>query len=79
MSEQRPDQRPEVRPPEFRPPEFRPEEPEEEDRRITKSLAGLAVALAIIVVGLFLAEHLKSLSDLEDCMLAHHTSCTEIH
>ena len=55
------------------------EEPEEEDRRITKSLAGLAVALAIIVVGLFLAEHLKTLSDIEDCMLAHHTSCTEIH
>ena len=65
--------------PDFRPPEFRPEEPEEEERRITTSLAGLAAALAIVVIGLFLADHLKALSDLEDCLLAHHTSCTEIH
>ena len=69
MNEQRPEQRPDLR----------PEGPEEEERRITTSLAGLAVALAIVVVGLFLANHLKTISDLEDCMLAHHTSCTEIH
>lgn len=55
-----------------------PERPEDEEARITRSLAGLAVALAIILAGLFLATHLKAISDIEDCMLAHHSDCDRI-
>jgi hypothetical protein len=51
---------------------------EEEQRaadRQTQSLAGLALALAIVVIALFLIRELQAKSVLEDCLLAGHHDC----
>jgi hypothetical protein len=46
--------------------------------RQTASLAGLAVALFIVVAGLFLFRHLHATTFIEDCLLAGHTDCDTI-
>lgn len=55
---------------------------EEENRaeadRQTASLAGLAVALALVVAGLFLIRALHSEALLEDCLLSGRTDCTVV-
>lgn len=51
------------------------QEQTEADRQ-TASLAGLAVALLLVVVGLFLVKQLEAESLLEDCLLAGQTNCT---
>lgn len=43
--------------------------------RLTASLGGLAMALALVVLGLFLAGHLRAQAHLEDCLLAGRTNC----
>ncbi|HEX3350502.1 MAG TPA: hypothetical protein VHS58_20630 [Acetobacteraceae bacterium] len=43
--------------------------------RQTTSLAGLAVALLLVVVGLFLVKELQHKSHLEDCLLSGRTNC----
>ncbi|MBV9539171.1 MAG: hypothetical protein JOY70_09590 [Acidisphaera sp.] len=43
--------------------------------RQTASLAGLAVALLLVVVGLFLVKALQHKSNLEDCLLSGRTNC----
>jgi len=50
------------------------EEQEGADRQ-TASLAGLAVALLLVVVGLFLVRALERKSNLEDCLLSGRTNC----
>jgi hypothetical protein len=50
----------------------------EEEERFTKSLAGLAVALFLLVIGLWLAEALARESKLEDCMLQGRMNCERI-
>lgn len=45
------------------------------DDRRTASLAGLAAALALVVLGLLLAGHLRNQARLEDCLLAGRTNC----
>jgi hypothetical protein len=50
----------------------------EEEDRFTKSLAGLAVALFLLVIGLWLAEALARESKLEDCMLQGRMNCERI-
>jgi len=54
------------------------EEKEEEDIRFTTSLAGLAVALLLAVVGLYLLEALSAESKLEDCVLQGRMNCEPI-
>ena len=49
----------------------------EADRQ-TKALAGLAVVLALAVIGFFLFQHLKAESDLEDCLLAQRSNCDQL-
>ena len=49
---------------------------QEAEDRLTASLAGLAMALALVVLGLFLADHLRTQARLEDCLLAGRTNCT---
>jgi len=44
------------------------------DRR-TASLAGVAVTLLLLVVGLFLVRTLQSKAALEDCLLSGRTNC----
>jgi hypothetical protein len=49
-----------------------------EDDRFTRSLAGLAAAFLLLVVGLWLAERLADLSKLDDCMLQGRMNCERI-
>lgn len=59
---------------------FETEEPEDqsgEDRR-TLSLFGFAVALALVVLCLFLVEHLRASARLEDCLLAGRSNCDAV-
>ena len=48
---------------------------QDDNDRQTASLAGLAVALALLVACLFLFYHLREKSRLEDCLLAGRTNC----
>ena len=48
---------------------------QEDDDRQTASLAGLAVALAILVACLFLFYQLREKSRLEDCLMAGRINC----
>ena len=50
------------------------DEQAEADRQ-TASLAGLAVALLLVVMGLFLIQQLEAKSMLEDCLLSGQTQC----
>jgi hypothetical protein len=51
---------------------------QEEADRFTNSLAGLAVALFLMVVGLWLAEALAAEAKLEDCLLQGRMNCERI-
>jgi len=50
-------------------------EREEDDRRFTTSLAGLAVALLLILIGLYVTEQLVAESQREDCLLQGRRDC----
>jgi hypothetical protein len=56
----------------------RDRERREEDDRFTRSLAGLAMAFLLLVVGLWLTERLADLSRLDDCMLQSRSNCQRI-
>jgi hypothetical protein len=51
---------------------------EEEDSRFTMSLAGLAVALFLMLVGLYVIQGLMAQSRLEDCFLQGRTNCVHV-
>ena len=53
------------------------DEGQDEDRQ-TASLAGLAVALALLVLSLFLFYHLREKSRIEDCLLAGRPDCVAV-
>jgi hypothetical protein len=53
-------------------------DPQEEANRQTASLAGLAFALALVVVSLLLVRALRHCSRVEDCMLAGQTDCDSL-
>ena len=48
---------------------------ETEESRTTRSLAGLAMVLALIVVGLFLTQKLTGMARMEDCLMSGRTNC----
>jgi hypothetical protein len=50
----------------------------EDDHRFTTSLAGLAVALLLIVIGLYVVEGLAKQSKLEDCVLQGRADCVRV-
>jgi hypothetical protein len=54
----------------------RSDRPESDDARLTASLAGLAVTLALLVGGLVLVHGLHAQAQLEDCLLAGWRVCT---
>jgi len=54
------------------------EERLEDDHRFTTSLAGLAVALLLIVIGLYVIEGLAEQSKLEDCVLQGRANCVRV-
>lgn len=51
---------------------------EDAANRQTASLAGLAVALALVVAGLFLIHRLHAASTVEDCLLAGRLNCDAV-
>ncbi len=51
---------------------------ESEESRRTRSLAGLAMALFLVVIGLFLTQKLTGLARMEDCLLSGRTNCALI-
>lgn len=53
-------------------------ERQEDDRRFTTSLAGLAAALFLVVIGLYVAEGLATQSKLEDCVLQGRADCVRV-
>ena len=53
-------------------------EGETEEARRTRSLAGLAMALFLVVVGLFLTQKLTGMARMEDCLLSGRTNCAVI-
>ena len=53
-------------------------EHDEENDRVTASLAGMAIALLLVVVGVFLVQKLEASSKLEDCLLQGRTNCAPI-
>ena len=53
-------------------------ERQEESDRFTASLAGLAVALLLGLVGLWVADGLAQVSKLEDCLLQGRMNCERI-
>ena len=56
----------------------RSDEEEDDDARFTTSLAGLAVALLLALVGLYLLDALAAESKLEDCMMQGRMNCVPI-
>ncbi|HKT16725.1 MAG TPA: hypothetical protein VJR47_01700 [Stellaceae bacterium] len=53
-------------------------EREEDDRRFTASLAGLAVALLLIWIGLYVIEQLAAQGRLEDCVMQGRADCVRV-
>jgi hypothetical protein len=51
---------------------------DEEDNRFTASLAGLAMALLLVVIALFVIDRLAAVSKLEDCLLQGRKNCKRI-
>mgnify|MGYP001545893853 CR=1 FL=1 len=50
-------------------------EAEEEANRRTASLAGVAVTLLLLVLGLFLVRALHANAEIEDCLMAGRSDC----
>ncbi len=50
------------------------EDQEAADRQ-TASLAGVAITLLLLVIGLFLVRELQAKATLEDCLLSGRTNC----
>ena len=50
----------------------------EDERRFTNSLAGLAVSLFLILIGLYVTEGLAAQSKLEDCLLQGRADCMRV-
>jgi len=48
---------------------------EETANRQTASLAGVAITLVLLVIGLFLVRELHSKSLIEDCLMSGRTQC----
>jgi hypothetical protein len=50
----------------------------EDNNRRTRALVGLAIAIALIVVGLFLVQYFRHEGAVEDCLMQHRTNCDEL-
>jgi hypothetical protein len=56
-------------------PAIRPEHADQTANRQTDSLAALAATLLLVVVGLYLIDHLRAQAAFQDCILAGHVGC----
>ena len=62
----------------IRPSEWSREAEQEEANRVTASLAGLAMALFLVVAGLFLVQQLREKARIEDCLLSGRINCDQL-
>jgi lysylphosphatidylglycerol synthetase-like protein (DUF2156 family) len=51
------------------------DEAQEEANRQTASLAGVAITLLLLVLGVFLVHQLQAKAEVEDCLLAGRSNC----
>ncbi len=51
------------------------DEAQEEANRQTASLAGVAITLLLLVLGVFLVHQLHAKAEVEDCLLAGRSNC----
>ncbi len=56
-----------------------PHDDDNDDDRITRSLAGLAVILFLAVVALILTDRLRVVWNLEDCLMSGRTNCMSVN
>ena len=54
------------------------QEPAESQASRTPAMAGLAVAVLLLVVGLWLARELTAASKMQDCLMSGRTNCNVI-
>ena len=59
------------------PQDTRPEASEPQGNR-TPAMAGLAIAVVLLVVGLWLARELTAASKMQDCLMSGRTNCNVI-
>jgi len=60
-----------------KPDKLKPQDSESEGNR-TPAMAGLAIAVVLLVVGLWLARELTAASKLQDCLMSGRTNCNVI-
>ena len=60
-----------------KPQNARPEDSEPEGNR-RPAMAGLAIAVVLLVVGLWLARELTAASKMQDCLMSGRTNCNVI-
>jgi hypothetical protein len=53
------------------------EEPEPKENR-TPAIAGLLIAVILLVVGLWFARELTAASKMQDCLMSGRTNCNQI-
>ena len=58
--------------------EWTREAEQEEANRVTASLAGLAMALLLVVAGLFIMQQLREKARIEDCLLSGRLNCDQL-
>ncbi|HYZ64825.1 MAG TPA: hypothetical protein VE650_20425 [Acetobacteraceae bacterium] len=51
---------------------------QQEANRLTTSLAGLALALFLVVAGLFLVQQLRDKGLVEDCLMSGRLNCDQL-
>ena len=60
------------------PENLKPHSPQSRENR-TPAMAGLAIAVVLLVVGLWLARELRAASKMQDCLMSGRTNCNIIH
>jgi hypothetical protein len=66
-----------TKPPNTKPENIPPEATESQGNR-TPAMAGLAVVVVLLVVGLWLARELTAASKMQDCLMSGRTNCNVI-
>jgi hypothetical protein len=74
MNDPKPDS---ARPDNAKPAGLKHDNPRPQENR-TPAMAGLAIAVVLLVVGLWLARELTAASKMEDCLMSGRTNCNVI-
>jgi hypothetical protein len=77
VDEPKPENKPENKPQNAKPKNIKPQDSESEGSR-TPAMAGLAIAVVLLVVGLWLARELTAASKMQDCLMSGRTNCNVI-